>query len=102
MLTAAPWCASLPAFGHVQVKDRIIWAKKAIGQDWLKPLEAQRATEEFKRVFEEQKRQGQAQAWSMEAKAASINKGINSANALRGEWCNSSHHETCSVPGSLA
>jgi hypothetical protein len=51
MFTAAPWCASLPASGHVQVKDRIIWAKKAIGQDWLKPLEAQRATEEFQEGF---------------------------------------------------
>jgi ABC-2 type transport system permease protein len=32
---------------------------------------------------------------------SSINKGINSARVLRGEWCNSSHHETCSVSGSL-
>src|ERR1039458_10228419 len=35
-------------------------------------------------------------------KAASIKKGSDSASALRGEWCNSIHHETCSVSGSLA
>ena len=35
-------------------------------------------------------------------KPVSINKGIISVSALRGEWCNSSHHETCSVLGLLA
>jgi len=35
-------------------------------------------------------------------KASSIYKGINSNRVLRGEWCNSSHHETCSVSDSPA
>ena len=33
-------------------------------------------------------------------KAASINKGIDLASVLRGEWCNSIRHETCFVAGS--